>query len=178
MSLLKCLEEYKNEVCYGGFCSTTTCGKYSNCRHTKELCKVWYPDMIKDQALTHVDRRGIKSCDVLGYKSKNIFLVELKPSTSGATTDVNEKIEGTCKILKKIYSAFGREELKSIKAFLVRCNPGVNSPFRDALSRLSVPNKSSSLYKNNEIEIDGIKIPVSYCAPCTRFFSDFFNYEL
>lgn len=175
MSLLECLEKYKDETCYGNFCSTSTCGKYNDCRHIKEVRKVWYPDIIKDKVLKHKERRGIKSCDVLGYKDENIILVELKPSTPGATTDVNEKIEGTCKILKKMYPDFGFEELKSIKAFLIRCNPGINNPFRDTLSRLSIPNKSDSLYKNNEISVDGITIPVSYCAPCTRFFSDFLN---
>lgn len=175
MTFLKCLENYKTEDCYGPFCSLTTCGKHSVCQNKKCNNKYWYPDKIKDKALTHAEKLGLKTCDILECNNRGIFILEMKPETK----DIKAKVCGTCKVLAEIYPQFGENELKQLKAFYLKCNPKsnkskVNQGFHDAMNYLSepLPEPVTSLYYNNTIEFRGFIIPLSYHRTCKEFLAE------
>lgn len=169
MTFSECLEIYKTDDCYGPFCSLVSCGKYLDCQNQKCSNSYWYPDQIKD-TLEHSQRRGIKTCDILTCNSNGIYIMELKPDSHGGTKDVFSKIQGTYKLFTVIYPQFGENELRQLKAFLIRCNPNWNQKFKDTLDYLSTPKsiEQQSIYKKNEITIQNFTIPVRYSS-CKNF---------
>lgn len=164
MTFSECLEKYKTEDCYGPFCSPTTCGKHSVCQNIKCNNKYWYPDKIKDKVLAYPKNKGIKTCDILECNNQGVFILELKSETK----DVAAKILGTCELLTNIYPAFEKNELKKLKAFLLRCNPKINQVLRDTLSFLS----ESKYCYNDDVEFHGVKIPLSYHRTCKEFLAE------
>lgn len=172
MSFSDSLNKYKNGKCYGPFCSIYSCGKFTECLNDKCQDRYWYPDQIKEMVLSDIEKKGVKTCDLLECTPNGIYIAEIKPRTK----DVNAKVKGTCRVLKRIYPTFGINELQKLKAFLIRCVPnGKGNPnyvFRDTLARLAQSDGVKSLYENNACTIDGVRIPISYHKPCSEFIKE------